>query len=223
MSTVRKFFRPFLVLIPVLILTSAPSAYAGDLPTLEQILDRYVDALGGRENLAKLATRSITGKQIDDRPYQGEPVTAELEAWADNTGCFSMVLHEAGGDHRTGNADDHNAKLAFIFNPQGPLMVDKHFPNPHVTGTWDYDGKLYYKVENDLKFEYYTLYFEVETGMLTRIGYHWWLEDFREVDGVLVPFTVVRGRKGGSTNLYFESVTHNVDVTDHLAPSGQEQ
>jgi len=219
----RRFFRPFLVLIPFLILTVASSAIAGDLPTLEQILDRYVEALGGCENLANLSTRSITGKQIDDRPHKGEPVTTPLEAWADNTGIFSMVLHEAEGDRRTGSDDDHNAKLAFIFNPQGPLMVAKHFPNPHVTGTWDYDGKLYYKVENDLKFEYYTLYFEVETGMLTRIGYHWWLEDFREVDGVLVPFTVVRGRKGGSTNLYFESVTHNVDVTGNLAPSGQEQ
>jgi hypothetical protein len=49
----RRFFRPFLVLIPFLILTAAPSAFADDLPTLEQILDRYVDVLGGRENLAK--------------------------------------------------------------------------------------------------------------------------------------------------------------------------
>ena len=222
MFTFSRYFRPFLVLIPVLILTTAPLASAGDLPTLEQILDRYVEALGGRDNLAKLETRSITGKQIDDRPYAGERVTTELEAWADNTGVFSMILHEAEDDYRTGSNDDHNAKLAFIFNPQGPLMIAKHFPNPQVTGTWEYDGKLYYKVENDLKFEYYTLYFEVETGMLTRIGYHWWLEDFRAVDGVLVPFTVVRGRKGGSTNLYFDSVTHNVDVTEHLAPGGQE-
>jgi hypothetical protein len=141
----RRFFRPFLVLIPFLIpfliLTAAPSAFADDLPTLEQILDRYVDVLGGRENLAKLATRTITGKQIDDRPYQGEPVTTELEAWADNTGIFSMVLHEAEGDCLTGSDDGHNAKLAFIFNPQGPLMVAKHFPNPHVTGTWRRVGR----------------------------------------------------------------------------------
>ena len=101
-------------------------------------------------------------------------------------------------------------------------MVSRYFPNLRLTGTWDYDGVQYYKVENDLKFEYYTLYFEVETGMLTRIGYHWWLEDFRAVDGVLVPFTIVRGRKGGSTNLYFDSVTHNVDVDEQLVPGGQE-
>ena len=217
----RRFSRSLLVLIPVLVLLITTSAIAGDLPTLEQILDRYVDALGGRENLAKLETRSITGRQIDDRPHQGPPVEAGLEAWADNTGFFSMVIHEAESDRRTGSEDDHNAKLAFVFNPQGPLMIEKHFPNPRVTGIWEYDGKLYYKVENDLKFEYYTLYFEVETGMLTRIGYHWWLEDFRTIDGVLIPFTVVRGRKGGSTNLYFDSVTHNAEIADHLEPGGQ--
>jgi len=198
-------------------------AAAGDLPTLEQILDRYVEALGGREAVIKLETRTITGKQIDDRPSQGPPLETALEVWAESSGAFAMVLHEAGGDRRTTSDDDHNAKLAFVFNPQGPLMLEKHFPNPRVTGTWDYDGKLYYKVENDLKFEYYTLYFEVETGMLTRIGYHWWLEDFHAVDGVLIPFTVVRGRKGGSTNLYFDSVTHNLEVADHLPPGGRQE
>ena len=233
----RGFFRSLLLLIPILVLSAGAPVAAGELPTLEQILDRYVEALGGREAIAKLETRTITGKQIDDRPYKGPPMETALEAWA-AAGSWAMVLHQDEGDHKEGwdgdlnwvwktgqpvQANDYpNAKLAFIFNPQGPLMVAKHFPNPTVTGTWDYDGKLYYKVENDLKFEYYTLYFEVETGMLTRIGYHWWLEDFRTVDGVKVPFKVVRGRKGGSTNLYFDTVTHNAEVAGQLAPGGQE-
>ncbi len=112
-------------------------------------------------------------------------------------------------------------KLAFLFNPQGPLMVEKYFPNPRLMGTWTYDGVEYYKVENDLKFEYYTLYFEVETGMLTRIGYHWWLEGFRPIDGVMVPSKVIQGRKGGSTNLYFDEVSHGAEVAGHLVPGGQ--
>ena len=86
--------------------------------------------------------------------------------------------------------------------------------------TWDYDGVQYYKVENDLKFEYYTLYFEVETGMLTRIGNHWWLEGYRPIDGVLVPATVVQGRKGGSTNLYFDTVSHGTEVKPYLCKGG---
>ena len=231
----RGFFRSLVLLIPILVLSAVAPVAAGDLPTLEQIPDRYVEALGGREAIAKLETRTINGKQIDDRPYMGPPVETALEAWA-AAGSWAMVLRQDGGDHREGwdgdlnwvrdagqpvqTNDYPNAKLAFIFNPQASLMLEKYFPNPRVTGTWKYDGKLYYKVENDLKLEYYTLYFEVETGMLTRIGYHWWLEDFRTVDGVKVPFKVMRGRKGGSTNLYFDTVTHNAEVADHLAPGG---
>ena len=108
MFTFRSYFRPFLVLVPVFILTAAPLASADDLPTLEQILDRYIEALGGRDKIAKLETRAITGKQIDDRPYVGEPVTTELEAWADNAGVFNMVLHEAEGDQHTGSDEDHH-------------------------------------------------------------------------------------------------------------------
>lgn len=209
---------------------------AGELPTLDQILERYVDVMGGREAIAKLEARNISGKQIDDRPYQGPPVESRLEAWADTTGDWTMTLQGSEGIHGDGSTagetwakkpgrpvepnEHRNTKLAFLFNPQGPLMVENYFPNLQVTGTWDYDGVQYYQVENDLKFEYYTLYFEVETGMLTRIGYHWHLEGFRPVDGVMVPAKVFRGRKGGSTNLYFDTVSHGVDVKPYLRKGG---
>jgi hypothetical protein len=221
----------------ILGLAGVRPAAAGDEPTLEQILERYVEALGGREALSKLETRVISGRQIDDRPYQGPPVEAKLTAWADTTGAWTMILDEPEGEYREGfdgekswvqkpgalvQVQDHqNIKLAFLFNPQGPLRIAEYFPNLRLTGTWEYDGVQYYKVENDLKFAYYTLYFEVETGMLTRIGYHWWLEGFRPLDGVLVPAKVVRGRKGGSTNLYFDTVTHGAAVGDHLHMGGK--
>jgi len=213
----RKIFPWMAVLVPVLLCAGAVPASADEiLPTLEQIFDRYVDAMGGREAIAKLETRTITGKQIDDRPSMGPPEESKLEAWADTSGEWTMILSDSQRVFRLGAQG--NNKLAFLLNPQGPLMIERYFPNPRMTGTWDYDGVLYYKVENDLKFEYYTLYFEVETGMLTRIGYHWYLDDFRPVDGVMVPGVVYQGRKGGSTNLYFENVIHGEDVAEHLLP-----
>ena len=237
MNRFRKKFHLATVLILILGFAAALPAAAGELPTLEQILDRYVEVMGGREAISKLETRTIVSKQIDDRPYAGPPVESKLETWADTNGAWAMILLETEGEHREGfdgktswiqkpggsaqPQEYRNTKLAFLFNPQGPLMISKYFPNPRVTGTWEYDGVQYYKVENDLKFEYYTLYFEVETGMLTRIGYHWWLEGFRPVDGVLVPAKVVQGRKGGSTNLYFETVAHGAEVVDHLQMGGK--
>lgn len=193
-------------------------------PTLQEIFDRNVEAMGGQEAFEALEGRTVTGRQIDDRPYAGPAVTSRMEARADAAGHWSMALTEEDGVSAEGRdadgswsrkpgeeakpVDRANTKVGYLLDPLGPLHIAKHFPNPRLTGTRIFEGVTYWMVENDLKYEYYTLYFEVETGLLTRIGFHWWLEDFREVDGVLVPHTVVRGRKGGSTNLYFDRVVH---------------
>lgn len=193
-------------------------------PTLQEIFDRNIEAMGGREAIESLEGRTIRGRQIDDRPYAGPAVTTQLEARADTAGHWLMTLVEgdevyaegrdAGGAWRRKPGEEakpldrSNAKLGYLLDPQGPLAIEEHFPNPRLTGTRIFEGVTYWMVENDLKYEYYTLYFEVESGRLSRIGFHWWLEDFREVDGVLVPHTVVRGRKGGSTNLYWDEVVH---------------
>lgn len=212
--TVKKF--PWLLLSVLLIAGALPAAAEEDLPTLEQILERYVEVMGGREAISKLETRTVVGKQIDDRPSMGPPEESKLEAWADTSGEWTMILSDPQRVFRL--KPQGNTKVAFLLNPQGPLMVDKYFPNLRLTGTWDYDGVWYYRVENDLKFEYYTLYFEVDTGMLTRIGYHWYLDEFRPVDGIMVPGIIYQGRKGGSTNLHFDNVTHGEDVSEHLLP-----
>jgi hypothetical protein len=214
-QTIRKF--PWMLLVPVLLFTGAlPAAAEEELPTLEQILERYVEVMGGREAIAKLETRTITGKQIDHLPSMGPPEESKLEAWADTSGEWTMILSDDQREFRVGTQG--NTKVAFLLNPQGPLMIEKYFPNPRLTGTWDYDDVWYYEVENDLKSEYYTLYFEVETGMLTRIGYHWYLDEYRPIDGVMVPGIVYQGRKGGSTNLHFDNVIHGEDVAEHLLP-----
>jgi hypothetical protein len=210
------------VLLATTLFTSA--GCSSGRPTLQEILERNVEALGGRAAHEKLAGRRIAGRQIDDRPYAGPPVTSRLAAVADTRGRWAMHLTTGGevfgegcdaegcwrreGEGPARAQDRTDAKLAYLLDPQGPLRPEQHFPNLRLTGTRVFDGVEYWMVENDLKYEYYTLYFEVESGLLTRIGFHWWLEDYREVDGVLVPHTVVRGRKGGSTNLYFDEVVH---------------
>lgn len=193
-------------------------------PTLQEIFDRNIEAMGGREAFVALAGRTVRGRQIDDRPYAGPAVTSRLEARADTAGHWWMTLAAGNEIHAEGRdaggcwsrkpgeeakpRDRSDAKLGYLLDPRGPLRIAQHFPNPRLTGTRIFEGVTYWMVENDLKYAYYTLYFEVESGLLSRIGFHWWLEDFREIDGVLVPHTVVRGRKGGSTNLYWDEVVH---------------
>ncbi len=125
----RKIFPWMAVLVPVLLCAGAVPASADEiLPTLEQIFDRYVDAMGGREAIAKLETRTITGKQIDDRPSMGPPEESKLEAWADTSGEWTMILSDSQRVFRLGAQG--NNKLAFLLNPQGPLMIDRYLPQP---------------------------------------------------------------------------------------------
>ena len=60
---------------------------------------------------------------------------------------------------------------------------------------------------------YWALHFDVETGLLNNIGFHWCLEDYREVDGVLFPHCIVTGRKGGSSTYVFTEIY--VEKSEH--------
>jgi len=54
------------------------------------------------------------------------------------------------------------------------------------------------------------IFFDVETGLLTQIGNFIELLDYREVDGIKVPFSISISRKGGSSTFVFENIEHNV-------------
>ncbi len=84
-------------------------------------------------------------------------------------------------------------------------------------------GQRVYAVETDRAEEYYTLYFDIESGLLARIGYHWYIEGYEEVDGVLFPHRVIAGRKGGSVTYAFDEIVTNTPVSGgRFEPSGRE-
>ncbi len=86
-----------------------------------------------------------------------------------------------------------------------------------------HEGRQVYAIESDRRQEYYTLYFDIESGLLTNIGYHWYIEQYRRVDGVLVPHRVVAGRKGGSVTHAFDEIVTNTPVSGgRFTPQGQE-
>jgi hypothetical protein len=111
----------------------------------------------------------------------------------------------------------------FVLDPQGPLRIREYFAGLKLTGVTDLEGRSVYVVESDRSHEHYTLYFDVESGLLTGIGYYWHLQDYRAVDGALVPHRVVAGRKGGSVTYAFEEIVANVAVSGgRFAPTGDE-
>ena len=61
--------------IGLFILAGAPTdAFAEDKPSVESILERYVEAVGGRDAIEKLSSRVCTGKRITDLTTRQQPI-----------------------------------------------------------------------------------------------------------------------------------------------------
>ncbi len=74
-----------------------PPAPANAGPSVDQILDKYVTALGGAEAVAKVS--SLTQKGTMTEIIQGEkPTTMQFEVLAKATGKYTAITHVKSGD-----------------------------------------------------------------------------------------------------------------------------
>jgi caffeoyl-CoA O-methyltransferase len=202
--------------------------------TLESVIERYIDALGGRAAIERVETRRCRGRLVTDLPSNDPPVheTLEMEVYSALPNKWLLVGRDSSGilkngfDGETGwdqNLDTvkpeprmERAKLAFLVTPHGPLHIGDYFHEMSLEGTVELDGRICYAVTSDRKESHYTLYFDTETGLLSQIGYYWYLREYREVDGVMFPFEIEVSRKGGSTTYYFEEVEQNIPIDGEL-------
>jgi hypothetical protein len=230
----RYLITPFIVVL-VTSCTTARTATAAteqvkDLPTTAQVVERYVEAMGGREAIEDLATRVCLGRMIHDLHWKRPPYeVVSIVGYAESSGKVLMVEHKSDGircegfDGESTWIQDANgiqvrdepvrSKIAWLLDPQGAIRLEEYFPGLEVTSSENLDGRALYVLEpEDLDRAHYALYFDSETGLIVRIGYYWEIKDYREVDDVLVPFRVDMSRKGGSSTLVLDEVNHNLPL-----------
>ncbi|UCF18264.1 MAG: hypothetical protein JSU87_09885 [Gemmatimonadota bacterium] len=206
------------------------------LPTLDEVLERYVEAVGGREALERLTTRAIVGRLVTDLPTWEPPVheSDALRILGKVPGKYLLMWESARGASREGLDGETCWKLdgaeveldarydpgyAWIADPQNALRMRDYFPEMRVVDTRTLGGRPVHRVDID-DHESHALYFDAETGLLARLGIFTELGDYREVDGVLVPFRMAISRKGGSSTFIFDKIEHNVAIDDaEFAPS----
>lgn len=226
---------------------AAPAAQdSAALPTVDQLLDKYVAAIGGRAAIEKVTTRMMKGTL--ELPATGDagsivPGTIEVYQKAPNKRVATVVIPGNGTDLR-----GYNGAAGWFVDPdEGPkdlsgpdldaikvearfnreIRLKELFPKMTVAGRATVGNSEAYVVnapQADGSLE--KLYFDAQSGLLvrddapveipdegqtTQVSL---LEDYRDVDGVKLPFTIRRTRPDGDSAVKFTEIKNNVAIDD---------
>lgn len=218
--------------------TPAASHASPDL-TAQQILDKYVQAIGGREAWEKLKTRVSMGTiEIPSMSLSGTVLVHEK---APNRMLMVVILagsaFRQGFDGTEGWSDDpvngvrvkSGAALEEMRRDADfyhPLHLQQIYTKFAVKGTETINGRDAYVLEATLPDGGADkMYFDKESGLVIRMetqqhtsdGVQTFvedIEDYHQVDGVKLPFTVHQTNSASSYTIRFGDVHHNTELDD---------
>ena len=217
----------------------APAANAVPTPTADQILDTYVKAIGGREAWKKLTSRVTIG--TIEVPAMGLSGTIEMHEKAPNLVVARITINGAsfsqGFDGSIGWADDPQNGLREQTGAEltetkrdadfyHPLDLRQLYSKFTVTGIEKINDRDMYVIEaSAANGEIDKMYFDFQTGLVQRIvGHHHSpdgvseftedLSDYREVDGIKLPFLVHQSSAESTFTITFAEVHHNVPLVN---------
>lgn len=215
-----------------------PAKAAAKLPTVKEILERYVKALGGRDAYEKVKSRLMTGT-VEFQPM-GMKGTFESYSAPDAKAYTKTVLAGVGEF-----IEVMDGKSAWSINPlqgsrekAGPELaqtkllnsfyrdidLDKLYPKLEVKGIENVDGKDAYILAASAEgVPAETLYFDVKTGLLVRsdstilspegnTAATTYYDENRTVDGILIPTKMRTRTPQLSIVMTVTDIKHNITV-----------
>ncbi|MCS6817985.1 MAG: hypothetical protein N0A16_06205 [Blastocatellia bacterium] len=206
--------------------------------TVEQVLERYVQACGGKEALEKVTSQVSRGTV--EIPAVGVRGTFESYAQAPNKIVISIELPGLGviqegfdgtvawaKDPFTGVREKGGRELSAMRRDADfykPLRLKELYSKITLKGRETMGGSEVYVLEaTPAEGSPERWYFDVATGLLKRIDteregpqgripMEMYLEDYREVNGLRIPFTVRQVSSAFSLILRTEEVKFNVPI-----------
>jgi carboxyl-terminal processing protease len=192
-------------------------------PSPKEVIEKYLAAIGGEKALLKLTSRISVGTvEISAMGLTG---TAELFEQAPNESTLTMNVAGLGTMRQT--SDGQSEWL------QDPLMGLVRFPSRFSAETDRFHREIaLQKITASLRFEgpakvgdrdalvlsrgyeggeTERLFFDVETGLLLRRN-NTYYEDYRELDGVKLPFVTKEESPYGFVVLRMKEIKHNVPI-----------
>jgi len=213
---------------------------AAALPTVDEILDKYVKAVGGKEAIEKVTSRVEKG--TFELPAFGASGTIETYAKAPNKtalvieiGGFGKVENVFDGtkgwssDPQSGLRELNGTELAMTRRDADlhrSLKLKSQYTKMEVIGKDKVgDSEAYVVVATPSEGKPEKLYFDAKSGLLTRMdveaetpqgamAFQIYLQDYKPIDGVQVPHTLRRESEAFGMVIKYTEVKHNVAVED---------
>jgi hypothetical protein len=213
---------------------------AAGLPSAEQLLDKFIQALGGKPALEKLSSRVEKG--TFELPAFGITAPIEIYSKAPNKSAFVIDIPGIGMvrqafDGAVGWAEDPQsglrdltgnelsaAKRDAVFHLN--LKIKEYYPKLAVSSRQKVNDRETYVLDaTPTEGTPEKLYFDVETGLLVRqdrevdspvgkFSAEVYLADYREIDGVKLPFSVRQWTSAQEFTIKLQEVKHNVPIED---------
>ncbi len=209
-------------------------------PTADQVLDHYVQAIGGRAAWMKLTSRVSKGS-IEIPAMDNLSGTVEIHEKAPSLMLAVINLggaaFEQGFDGTTAWSDNPRDGLRVLTggeledakreaNFYHPLELQKNYTKLTISGIERVnEHDTYVVVAMREKGAPDKMYFDVQSGLLVRsvnqrytpdglTEFQADVEDYTALDGVKLPFTVRQSGGGSAFVIHFTEVQHNVQLTD---------
>jgi len=208
-----------------------------DLPPADKLIDKYLQALGNSNDLRKLSSRTEKGKvTVGGRE-------APVESFYTSSDKGLSTIHMPDGDVITGynqhigwqifpgrplhdmsESEIDAAKLDSIF--YFPLHAKELFTEVKTTGIEKVNGRAVYVITGRREHQPpMRLYLDQESGLLVRLVRYdetpvgrnpvqTDLADYRDVNGVKVPFQRITARPMRRTTLKIEQIEQNTKIDD---------
>jgi zinc protease len=227
-------------LVAVAAFAQAGPSKPADTPTADQILDKYVQGLGGKAALEKF--NSTASKGTFEIPAFGATGSAEMWEKAPNKTAlkldipgFGLVLEGFNGtvawaqDPQSGLREKTGTELAATkldADYYKPTKLKQLYPKIAVKGKEKVGDKDVYALTlTPAEGSPETWYFDATTGLVVKIdlerdspqgkmAVQVFQEDYKDVDGIKIPHTIRQVTSAFTITIKLEEVKHNVPIDD---------
>ena len=230
----------FVALIAGLSLLAVQASAQDSTPSADQIIEKYIQAVGGKAAMEKLTSRVSTGSfEVDVMPGSSSQEIYEKapnkQLWVTDLANFGVFRRGFNGtmgwqdNPQTGLQEVTGNQLAELKRSaefQRDLKLKELYPKTQVKGKEKVNARDAYVVEaTPAEGPAALMYFDAESGLLVRtqgqsetpsgtVTVDTTFEDYREVDGIKLPFVTRVSRPEFGFVIRLTEVKHNVPIDD---------